>query len=99
MSDELYYTFHCPKCGCVTLEEILRNVTQSSSFQRVNCDGGIAEPDYQNTATEGGEINRYQCHACGFVLQNENGSIVNDTPALRQWLEKNGQKTEAEQSG
>lgn len=96
MSEELYYTFHCPKCGGATLEEILTNVTQSTSFQRVTCGDGIAEPDYQNTATEGGEINRYQCHACGFVLQNEHGPIINDTQTLRQWLEKNGQKTEAE---
>ena len=71
MSDEFHYTFKCPKCGCPTFEEILINVTQSTTFQRVNCDAEITEPDYQNTSTEGGEINRYQCQSCGFILQNE----------------------------
>ena len=99
MSDEFHYTFKCPKCGCPTFEEILINVTQSTAFQRVNCDAEITEPDYQNTSTEGGEINRYQCQSCGFVLQNEHGDTINDTQALRQWLEKNGQKTADESSG
>ncbi len=99
MSDEFHYTFKCPKCGCPTLEEILINVTQSTTFQRVNCDAEITEPDYQNTSTEGGEVSSYQCQACGFVLKDEQGHIINDTQALRRWLEKNGQKTEPESSG
>ena len=99
MSDEFHYTFKCPKCGCPIFEEILNGVTQSTTFQRVTCEEQITEPEYQNTSTEGGEISRYQCQACGFVLQNEQGHIINDTQALRQWLEKNGQKTEAESSG
>ena len=99
MSDEFRYTFKCPKCECPTFEEILINVTQSTAFQRVNCDEEITEPDYQNTSTEGGEINRFQCQSCGFVLQNEHGDTINDTQALRQWLEKNGQKTADESSG
>lgn len=92
MSDELYYTFQCPKCGCATFEEILTNVTQSTAFQQVNCDEDVTEPDYQNTSTEGGEISRYQCQSCGFVLCNERGETINDPQALRQWMEKHGQK-------
>ena len=99
MSDEFHYTFKCPKCGCPTFEEILTGVTQSTTFQRVNCDAEITEPDYQNTSTEGGEINRYQCQSCGFVLQNDSGETINDTHALRRWLEKNGQKHADESSG
>jgi rubredoxin len=99
MSDEFHYTFKCPKCGCPTFEEILINVTQSTTFERVNCDAEITEPDYQNTSTEGGEINRFQCQSCGFVLQNEHGDTINDTQVLKQWLEKNGQKTADESSG
>jgi rubredoxin len=99
MSDECHYIFKCPKCGCRTFEEILINVTQSTTFQRVNCDAEITEPDYQNTSTEGGKINGYQCQSCGFILQNEHGDTINDTQALRQWLEKNGQKHGDESSG
>ncbi len=99
MSDAFHYTFKCPRCGSPTFEEILTGVTQSTTFQRVACDEEITEPDYQDTSTEGGEINRYQCQACGFVLQDEHGRIINGTQSLRQWLEKNGQKTEAESSG
>jgi predicted RNA-binding Zn-ribbon protein involved in translation (DUF1610 family) len=99
MSDEFHYTFKCPKCGCPTFEEILTGVTQSTTFQRVNCDAGIAEPDYQNTSTEGGEINHYQCQSCGFVLRNERDETINDTQALGRWLETNGQKHADESSG
>ena len=99
MSDEFHYTFKCPKCGCPSFEEIVSNVTQSTTFQRVNCDAEITEPDYQNTSTEGGEINRYQCQSCGFVLQNGNGDTLNDPRALRQWLENNGRKTADEAAG
>lgn len=92
MSEALHYTFHCPKCGCATFEEILTNVTQSTAFRRVSCEDGIVEPDYQNSATEGGEINRYQCQSCGFVLRTEQGNTINDPQALRQWMEKYGQQ-------
>ncbi len=92
MSQEFHYTFKCPQCECATFEEILTNVTQSATFQRVNCDEEIAEPNYQNTSTEGGEINRYQCQSCGFILCNERGETIHDPQALRDWMEKNGQK-------
>ncbi len=92
MSDTFHYTFKCPRCECPTFEEILTGVTQSTVFQRVNCDDGFAEPDYQNTSTEGGEINRYQCQSCGFVLCNERGETIKDPQALRQWAEKHGHK-------
>lgn len=99
MSGEFNYTFNCPGCGCTTLEEILTGVTQSTAFQRVNCDENIAEPDYQNTSTEGGEINRYQCQSCGFVLCNERGQTINAPQGLSEWLENNGQKHAENSSG
>ena len=75
MADEIQFTFKCPQCGCATFEEILVNVTQSTAFERVNCDDDITEPDYQNTSTDGGEIGRYQCQRCGFILKDEQGQI------------------------
>lgn len=91
MAEEIQFTFKCPQCGCPTFEEILVNVTQSTAFDRVNCDGDITEPDYQNTSTDGGEINRYQCQRCGSILKDEQGRTITSTQALRDWLDKNGQ--------
>jgi rubredoxin len=91
MAEEIQFTFKCPQCGCATFEEILVNVTQSTAFERVNCDEDITEPDYQNTSTDGGEIDRYQCQRCGFILKDEQGQTIAATEGLRQWLDRNGQ--------
>jgi rubredoxin len=99
MSGEFHYTFNCPRCGYTTFEEILTSVTQSTAFQRVSVEQDITELDYQNTSTEGGEINRYQCQRCGLVLCNERGETINDPQALRRWMEKHGRKHAEHSSG
>ena len=60
--------FKCPKCGCNRLEEVMRDVTQSSVISVV--EGEAA--DYENTSTDGqlawtvlGEVDRIQCLECG----------------------------------
>lgn len=90
MSEEIQFMFKCPQCGCPIFEEILVNVTQSTAFERVNCDDDVTEPDFQNTSTDGGEIDRYQCQRCGFVLKDHEGRTINNTQGLRQWLDENG---------
>lgn len=88
MSNEIRYTPQCPQCGSKALEEVLVHVTQTTAFEQVICEGGITEPVYQNSSTEGGEVDRYQCLLCGFVLKDDQGRTINNTEGLRQWLEK-----------
>lgn len=88
MAEFSYLLFKCPQCSCSVCEEVLVQVTQSTTFSRLTCEGEIAEPEYQNSATEGGEIERYQCQACGFVLKNESGETINNVEGLQQWFER-----------
>jgi len=59
--------FKCPKCGCDTAEEVLVNCTVSMGIDGIADDG---YPDYNGTEElDGGVIDRYQCCACGYVLE------------------------------
>lgn len=60
--------FKCPKCGCDKLEEVVTNCTQSSSIASVEQEGGRLYPEYENTETEGGELERIQCVTCGRLI-------------------------------
>ena len=46
--------FKC-KCGCVVLEEVMTNVSQSSNITAVDKSGAA---EYGNTSTDGGEVTR-----------------------------------------
>ena len=87
--------FKCPHCGCSVCEEVLVQVSQSTTFSQLTCDGKIVEPDYQNTSTEGGEIERYQCQACGLILKNDNGETINNVEGLRKWFDGHISGTQA----
>ena len=58
----------CKECDCVTFEEVLEGVTQSSvitGLERLDEDTIIFE--YGNTSTDGGDFDtiRFQCLDCG----------------------------------
>lgn len=87
MSETKTYELKCPSCGGNAMEEVMVHVTQSSAFVEVEIfedgDGTTCEPYYVGTSTEGGEVVRYQCAACGHHIA--------DTPeGLRDWILKNG---------
>lgn len=76
--------FTCPKCGGHTIEEIMANVTVSSTVNSVSMDDGkYLEFDYSDQTNEGGEIDRYQCAQCGYCI----AVAASD---LRERLEENG---------
>lgn len=59
--------FKCPKCGNDTAEEVLTGVTVELGVDGIADDG---YPDYNGTEELfDGEIDRYQCSACGYVLE------------------------------
>ena len=80
--------FRCPKCGYTCLEEIMVNVTVISSVYDIDIEDGVADCDYDDVGHEDGEVDRYQCDCCGFVLK-VNGDTVNDLEGLALWFEEN----------
>lgn len=57
--------FVCPKCGATGLEEILVGVVQTSPILAADCTDGL---EYDTPTYEGGEVDRYQCSHCGWVI-------------------------------
>jgi predicted RNA-binding Zn-ribbon protein involved in translation (DUF1610 family) len=82
--------FKCPKCGKKVLEEVMVEVTQSSSISAIEDDNGVVFLDYENTSTDGGEVDRYQCMECGYILKNKKYHCDISTPEeLAEWLKDN----------
>lgn len=62
--------FNCPKCGHDRLEEIMINVIASTPVLRINVSNGNCEPEYDHSKAENydGQVDRYQCAKCGFIV-------------------------------
>ena len=78
--------FKCPKCSSNRLEEVMGNCTVSSAIKEICSDGDI---EYGDQSTEYGEVDRYQCLECGFVLKDENGNKIDGVEKLVEWLNNN----------
>ncbi len=85
MGDSL--KFKCPKCNHNQLEEVMINVVQSSTISEIDSEEYI---DYENSSTDGGEVDRYQCSQCGYVLKNELGGTIDTPEELVEWLKDKG---------
>ena len=86
---EKYLKFKCPKCSHTVLEEVLTDVVQSSTCDFITEDGYV---DYGVVSYDGGNLDRYQCMECGFVLKNGDDTVystVIDSEELAKWLKKN----------
>ena len=60
--------FKCKECGGNELEEVMQDVTQSSTINDIEeLEDGSLCMDYGNTSTEGGDVDNivYQCLECG----------------------------------
>jgi len=75
--------FKCPNCKDTRLEEVIVNVTVVSEICDIGEGGDIF---YGEQSNEGGEVERYQCMGCGFVIPNEDNEPVRDCVGLYEWL-------------
>ena len=66
--------FKCPKCGSNVLEEIMIEVITSTPIRKITVANGRYEPDYDhsNAETLYGQVDRYQCSKCGFIVPVRN---------------------------
>jgi rubredoxin len=58
--------FTCPTCGGHRLEEVLVGVVLYSVIDYVGASGGV---EYGPENHEDGDIDRYQCVDCGWVME------------------------------
>ena len=82
--------FKCPKCNHNQLEEVMIDVVQSSTIDNIDEEGYV---DYEHTSSEGGEVDRYQCAKCGYVLKNEIGGKIDTPEELVEWLKRVNNKS------
>ena len=65
------YNWTCPDCGCHVIEEVMNDVTQTSSIDHIELleDGTIAV-DYGDVSCDGGNPDTiyYQCQECGYEV-------------------------------
>lgn len=75
--------FTCPDCSNMTLE----CCQDGSHVSRVTCINEEGDHDYGELESSG-EVVRWQCEGCGYVLQNQFGDIT-DTVEVAEWIKEN----------
>ena len=88
MDDGITIKFVCPRCGGNVLEEVLDNahVETPVTFQVEPGRTTGMRMIYGKTTCIEGDIERYQCSACGFTPSQEDGDPICDDEALEEWL-------------
>ena len=76
--------FKCPKCGNNVAEEIITDCTVLNIVLGTE-DGEDLEYGHGGEVN-GGEISRYQCESCGYVIPNVCG-----VEEMSEWIRKNGE--------
>jgi len=102
--------FECPSCKCDTIEEVMIDVTISTTISdmhflpkgyqdwvmndSVEVEYGLH--DDGNPTTEYGQIDRYQCINCGWVIRDENENAITNPEDLFEWLIEHKENREKE---
>jgi len=76
--------FKCSECGDNQLEEVLTGVTVSSIVDYIDKDGYTEYGDH--VENNGGEVSRYQCINCGYVLVDDDDGTITDSRDLATYL-------------
>lgn len=72
--------FQCRACGRVgQIDEIMDYVVVQTELVDLNERGF---PQYGKAVTLDGDVDHYQCGACGATVRDSNGDVVNDTQDL-----------------
>ena len=75
--------FNCPNCQSHTLECCQDGYHKS----RVTCIDWEGDHEYGELESEG-EVQRWQCEGCGYILQNQFGEIT-DNVEVTEWIKEN----------
>lgn len=80
--------FKCPACDSNRLEEVMTGVTVTREITSVGIDREVADLTYGNQINEDGELDCYQCAACGTALRLDNDQLVTGPAELATWFEQ-----------
>jgi rubredoxin len=78
--------FKCPSCKKEDLEIIETDVTMTSLI--VEIDDEICF-EYDLIDTGGGNVDRFQCSECGFVLKDDDEQIITTEEDVVEWIRGN----------
>jgi len=77
--------FKCPDCTHDEIEEIAYGAIVTAKVAIID---GCGIVGYSDPTWEEGEVDRYQCRQCGYVIRSENtDEPIVDTRELFKWLE------------
>lgn len=80
-----------PGLGLSWVEEVLIEVCQSSVVSDIeSITDTIAEVEYGYCSYDGGQVDRYICGYCGFVLSGGPFNSITEAYELFEWLKERG---------
>ena len=76
--------FECPECGenGNSFIECVLDGVHHQTVSKIDEDGSVIYNHIESEAT----VDRFQCESCGYVLENEDGSRVDNEEELIEWL-------------
>lgn len=69
--------FVCPKCNNRSIEVVM-NGHHSAIVKEIASDGYMDTTEYESE----GDIDRFQCENCGYVIKDDDGEIITDVEDL-----------------
>lgn len=69
--------FICPKCKSKSIEVVM-NGHHSAIVKEIASDGYMDTTEYESE----GDIDRFQCENCGYVIKDDDGEIITDVEDL-----------------
>ena len=78
--------FKCSKCDCQELEIVQTDVVLSSKVVEIDEKGYF---EFEQIDCDGGNVDRFQCFKCGFVLKNDKGRAITTEEQIVEWVRKN----------
>ena len=82
----LKVTFTCPSCQENRLECIEAEVTATSIIEDIKRNGDF---EYAKPIITDGEVDRYQCASCGYVLKEHSGELITGNEQVVDWCDNN----------
>ena len=82
--------FKCPSCGSEKLEVIQTDVVITSEILDIDEEGCF---EFDLTDSDGGNVDRFQCQKCGYVLKDESGEPITTNEDVVEWVKKQDNKS------
>jgi predicted RNA-binding Zn-ribbon protein involved in translation (DUF1610 family) len=79
--------FECPQCGGERLEA----VNYTATYLNIYDDGSVEYPK-----AYGGEIDHFRCHACRWIVEDDEHGRIDDPEILASWLKDKCEQNNSE---